>query len=504
MITYEEFEKIRSGNHLLVLDTNVLLELYRWPACVSKDLLFAFKEVMDHIFIPRTVYEEYQRNRDKVKGDAKEKYKRVGRDLENIINELDRRKSAELAQHQKHRYQDIAQLDAQMSEKIQDIRALAKIYKEEHADENRENEEFLNRDEVNTFVENALSQNHVGEDFTLKERIDIYTEGEIRYKNEIPPGYLDSAKDSSCKYGDLFVWKSILKIAKQKKADIIFICNDQKEDWWEKTKKYDVIDLRKELQKEFAEENPTLQVKFLTLETFFNYVEEELQLSNSLCSLRLAASKDTEKYLEQHKEEINREITEVIQKEYDQVIPPEHREHWKIIENDRNGEIRNVRVSRDGRNIIYDIDILVNVYAEVLKTQMGREKTLKNINMTICGKVMVNREVYSKETRITHQTWVLPDGREDKKEITFYIKDTEAAQRVIETRLALLWAALSEEIILSHNNSEPTFQVDSYILHYEEIGDIVINIEESKIDYEKRMLQRVMLYYIAYFTFLKH
>ena len=61
-------------------------------------------------------------------------------------------------------------------------------------------------------------------------------EGQIRYDNLIPPGFRDSAKVGEAKYGDLFVWKDIIAIAKEKNTNIIFVCNDTKEDWWEKNK----------------------------------------------------------------------------------------------------------------------------------------------------------------------------------------------------------------------------------------------------------------------------
>ena len=44
MITIEKFQEIRSSEHLIVLDTNVLLELYRQPANISLDVISALKK----------------------------------------------------------------------------------------------------------------------------------------------------------------------------------------------------------------------------------------------------------------------------------------------------------------------------------------------------------------------------------------------------------------------------------------------------------------------------
>ena len=45
MITIEKFQEIRSSEHLIVLDTNVLLELYRQPANISLDVISALKKI---------------------------------------------------------------------------------------------------------------------------------------------------------------------------------------------------------------------------------------------------------------------------------------------------------------------------------------------------------------------------------------------------------------------------------------------------------------------------
>lgn len=39
MITLEEFQRIRTTEHLIVLDTTILLELYRKPANISLDII---------------------------------------------------------------------------------------------------------------------------------------------------------------------------------------------------------------------------------------------------------------------------------------------------------------------------------------------------------------------------------------------------------------------------------------------------------------------------------
>lgn len=80
-----------------------------------------------------------------------------------------------------------------------------------------------------------------------KELDDIYTEGESRYKNGVPPGFMDWQKGKGpdpagfsygglffrAVYGDLIIWKQIVKHVKDAKIQsVIFLTDDNKEDWW--------------------------------------------------------------------------------------------------------------------------------------------------------------------------------------------------------------------------------------------------------------------------------
>lgn len=74
MIDIEKFNEIRLTKHLIVLDTNVLLELYRQPANISVDIISALEQIRDNIYLPRQVYDEYIQNCHKTCGDERRKY----------------------------------------------------------------------------------------------------------------------------------------------------------------------------------------------------------------------------------------------------------------------------------------------------------------------------------------------------------------------------------------------------------------------------------------------
>ena len=94
----------------------------------------------------------------------------------------------------------------------------------------------------------------VGEDFHFNEIMKIIEEGKLRYEFKIPPGYMDiKDKDGTQIFGDLILWKQILKYAKEKESNVIFICNDIKEDWCYQDKKNRITHPREELIKEFRD-----------------------------------------------------------------------------------------------------------------------------------------------------------------------------------------------------------------------------------------------------------
>lgn len=128
-------------------------------------------------------------------------------------------------------------------------------------------------------------------EFILSELVDLFEEGEKRYKYLIPPGYIDSKKDEEDitkrrKFGDLIVWKEMLQHISNKGKDLIFVTNDVKEDWWELEITKDPIEARKELQKEFKEVTGQ-EFIMTTAGNFFNYVAKVNNIDNGMAYLEL-------------------------------------------------------------------------------------------------------------------------------------------------------------------------------------------------------------------------
>jgi len=108
----------------------------------------------------------------------------------------------------------------------------------------------------------AIFDQRVGLPPSEEELRTIKEEGKERYKKSIPPGYKDDKKkngseDDNNAYGDLIIWKQIIKYAKENQVGIIYVTHDQKEDWWNIVKGKTIgprFELRKEFQNETQQE----------------------------------------------------------------------------------------------------------------------------------------------------------------------------------------------------------------------------------------------------------
>lgn len=105
----------------------------------------------------------------------------------------------------------------------------------------------------------------IGRPYTKDELDNIFIEGEQRYSQSIPPGYKDASKSKikdniqlECKkYGDFIIWKQLIEHAIDTKKSVIFVTDDEKEDWWEEFNGK-TIGSRPELSKEFREKTSKL------------------------------------------------------------------------------------------------------------------------------------------------------------------------------------------------------------------------------------------------------
>ncbi|TGY88083.1 hypothetical protein E5329_25865 [Petralouisia muris] len=393
MISIEKFQQIRSSEHLIVLDTNVLLELYRQPANISLDVINALKEIQNRIYVPRQVYDEYLKHFHKICGDEKKRYKNITRDLNDFFKNLQKDITSKIGEYRKHNYTDISKLQNDLNKEIKDAQNIIASFEENHNAEIQLNIDFLENDKVKEFVDLLQIQGNIGEKILFSKKLSLLQEGQIRYDNLIPPGFLDYTKDGEAKFGDLFVWKDIITIAKEKSSNIIFVCNDTKDDWWEKNRDTP-IDLRQELDDEFKEINPSLSINFLTLDKFFSYLAEELKLGKSKSALQLSALDDIKSILDNYEDEIYQSIGEYlitinVNEELDEELLETGDEniYWSIAD---------VSVEKENKNIIYYVSLDISVLADLVYQEDGNYPyDAGKIALALTGQIEVTMEEYS-------------------------------------------------------------------------------------------------------------
>lgn len=226
------------GKAVFVFDTNVLLNLYRYSAKTRSSLLAAFESFHDRVWIPYQVAYEYMNKRCKVIYETVQRYDQFKNEINNFTS-----KAVETLRLTSN------------DEEISDLNR----YLFKWLDSNKDRNLLVLSAEEDEILEKILAifDQRVGLPPTEEELRSIKEEGKNRYKNAIPPGYKDDKKknesDDNNAYGDLIIWKQIIKYAKDNQVGIIYVTHDQKEDWWNIVKGK-TIGPRFELRKEFQDE----------------------------------------------------------------------------------------------------------------------------------------------------------------------------------------------------------------------------------------------------------
>lgn len=216
----DEFTEIWN-NCLFVVDTNVLLSLYRYSESTRDELLGILDNYKDRLWLPYQVGLEFFRNRVKVILDQKLTYDQLSNELEKITLDFSKALDAKCSRHP---FIDAKAFKDKFIESMDGIKEEISKKKNNHPD--------LMGDDKTLESINNLYEDKVGAPFDENELKKYHKEAEDRYKEKIPPGYEDLKKEGDRQFGDYIVWKQILNKAGEVKKPIILITDDRKEDWW--------------------------------------------------------------------------------------------------------------------------------------------------------------------------------------------------------------------------------------------------------------------------------
>ena len=219
-----------------IFDANVLLKLYSYQPNTLNDFFSILKKLGDKIWIPHQVGLEFQNRRLDIKATEKQKFSKLKEHLDEILKIEDKINQLFL----KGRFPE---LDSATTDLFNKIRPLIDEYKKILNRCNESQPNIRAHDSIRAQIDDCF-KGKVGSAFSQEKLEEIYKEGEKRYENKIPPGFKDSATNPGTdyfykgneykrKFGDLILWKQIIEKASDENIkNVIFITDDEKEDWW--------------------------------------------------------------------------------------------------------------------------------------------------------------------------------------------------------------------------------------------------------------------------------
>lgn len=233
---------------IVAVDTNVLLNLYRYNQSTTDDLLAVLNAVRDRLFIPHQVVREFWRNRQAVVGGLGTAKK----DAEAALT-----KNCTSTQDAIKRWaKSVALPDERLDELLEKTGRFFEAISAELGDEPSRMSAHLPTSEDTLLTELAsLLDGAVGQEMAAEEWDMAVAEGERRVNNSEPPGYMDVDKLESDlpegASGDYIVWLQLLDEGESAGKDLVLVTADTKEDWWNRTERGRLIGPRRELIDEY-------------------------------------------------------------------------------------------------------------------------------------------------------------------------------------------------------------------------------------------------------------
>lgn len=213
----------------VVLDANVLLGLYQYPPATLAEFFKALTGVKERLWLPYHAGLEYHTNRDKSLPQQRGILNGLVTRIEELSSSLDR-----LGIPEHHPTLDLQGMGAGRKEVKETLERLLQRVRDALNNTPEFDADAILRGEP---IRNALTElflGRVGDKLESSELQEIYKEGEERYARSQPPGFKDINKQIPERYGDLVIWKEILKHQKgvEEPRGTLFVTNDRKEDWW--------------------------------------------------------------------------------------------------------------------------------------------------------------------------------------------------------------------------------------------------------------------------------
>jgi hypothetical protein len=224
--TNDEFKNIWA-TCIFVFDANVFLNLYSYSPKATESFFDVLNKISDRIWVSHQAALEYQDNRLKKIATQEKTYEQISSILQQTQSDL------EGLLRDGHLSINVDSLLGTIESTFASVRGELSKHKKRHPD-------LFRNDHIRNEL-TRLFQHRIGLSYSSDKLLEIYKVGELRYDNNLPPGYRDRKKDDvkrygdqviKSKYGDLIMWFQTLDKAIATQCPVLFITDDRKDDWW--------------------------------------------------------------------------------------------------------------------------------------------------------------------------------------------------------------------------------------------------------------------------------
>lgn len=385
----EEYKRIWK-EAIIVLDTNILLNLYRYSDDARETITDILKQIRNRLWIPYQVGKEFYKNKEKVMNETFQEYDKLST---NILTNLNKAKE-EVNKKKDNRLKSKEKINDILDSNIKEIEKLLK-------EEQDEKKAVASEDKIEKFILDIFNKN-IGVPLETDEYKKIKEEGNRRKNNNIPPGYKDKDKEEN---GDYYIFYSMIQKAKIESKDIIFVTDDEKEDWFNKYNGENHGG-RNELLDEFYHETGQLLLMYTT-DGFVQAYNKNIGKK----SIDREVIKEFKSYRKYRNENIkNKLISRKILNEYE-------KEYLNFIHYDNNLLSKNI-------DKLNDIDIEINAKEESLLDAIKENKDFQKI---ILDKIFVTyikcKITLENDSEIVNKRKIYNDIRKNVNKHIFFIQE---------------------------------------------------------------------------------
>ncbi|MEV7372091.1 PIN domain-containing protein [Streptomyces sp. NPDC090301] len=254
--------------YLVTLDTNVLLNLYRFTPQARNELLSVLRTLQDRLWVSHQVAKEYYSRRMTAVSEHINLYTSVPKALADSRNKAIQELNT-FAKRRSMSPEERSKLVDPLSEAFEAVIAEIKSHGQ---DFDLSQAKVATNDPILEALAEILDQK-TGVEFEEQEAKDLLEKYARRASEEVPPGYKDASKAENA-HGDFFLWEQVLREAADRKRPVLLVTNDAKEDWVQLEAGI-TIGPRPELMKEFKD-RCGLDFLLTDLGTFLKVAKSEL------------------------------------------------------------------------------------------------------------------------------------------------------------------------------------------------------------------------------------